>query len=433
MNRNILMLCYYYPPLTDVGSKRSIAFSKYFKKHGWNPFVLSVNNPDKGYCSIGNDRPPEGVTTEYSYSIINISKLIGRLNAALSKALRLININMKRNYFYQILCIPDYFWGWIPLTTIKGLRLIKRFKIDMIYVSCTPISSAVSGIMLKFLTGKPLILDFRDPFAVETVFSMFDVPQFRRKIDRHIQKYFLKHTDIFIVNNDETRGIYIQEYPEVKDKIFVIHNGFESGYMIEGKLEKYQKFTIVYTGDFYFWASKYKIFFEAIALLKQIGKINKDTFQFLFYGDGKDRIERIATDYGIDDLVIANSRIPYSYVLHIISESHLQLIRIVKPMISTKLFEGIPLNIPFLAIIPQGEVEEIIKAYSPSSYVITEESEEKVADAILDAILKYKNNEIMDNHVQEFLKRFSRENLTLKLMKIIEQNLNHKGVNIENN
>jgi len=28
----------YYPPLVDVGCKRSVAFSKYFKKHGWNPF-----------------------------------------------------------------------------------------------------------------------------------------------------------------------------------------------------------------------------------------------------------------------------------------------------------------------------------------------------------------------------------------------------------
>jgi hypothetical protein len=53
--KNILMLCYYYPPLTDVGSKRSVAFSKYFKKHGWNPCVLSVTNPDRAYCWVYPD------------------------------------------------------------------------------------------------------------------------------------------------------------------------------------------------------------------------------------------------------------------------------------------------------------------------------------------------------------------------------------------
>ena len=427
------MLCYYYPPLTDVGGKRSIAFSKYLKKNGWNPYIISIKNPDKGYCSIGNDKPPQGINIEYSYSIINLSKLIGRLNALLTRAFRLININIKRNYFYLIFCIPDLFWGWVPLTAIKGVRLIKRYNIDIIYVSCSPWSSAFTGIIIKIITGKPLILDYRDPYAIETAFLRFNVPMFRRKIDRNIQKYFLKHTDIFIVNNDEIRRIYFKEYPQAKEKIFAIHNGFESEFMIQKKAEKYPKFTIVYTGDFYFYALESKIFFEGIALLKQKGKINKDTFHFLFYGDGKDEIKRIAIDYGIEDVVMASSRIPYNAVLDVISKSHLQLLRIVKPMISTKLFEGIPLNIPFLATIPQGEAEEIIRKYSPSSYIVTEESSEKVADAILDAIKKYKYNQIQDNSVQEFLTRFSRENLTLKLIDIIEQNLNHRGPNIENN
>ena len=65
------MLCYYYPPLVDVGCKRSVAFSKYFKKHGWIPHVLSVKNPDRTFCSVGDDATPAGVHTEYSYSIIN--------------------------------------------------------------------------------------------------------------------------------------------------------------------------------------------------------------------------------------------------------------------------------------------------------------------------------------------------------------------------
>ncbi|HUK55075.1 MAG TPA: hypothetical protein VLY20_00255, partial [Nitrospiria bacterium] len=96
MNRNILMLCYYYPPLTDVGAKRSVSFSKYFKKFGWNPWVLSVKNPDRAYCSIGDDGPPPGIPTEYSYSIINLFRLIGRLNGVLLKALGLIRIDLKR-------------------------------------------------------------------------------------------------------------------------------------------------------------------------------------------------------------------------------------------------------------------------------------------------------------------------------------------------
>ena len=427
MNKNILMVCYYYPPLRDVGCKRSVAFSKYFKKHGWTPYVLSVKNPDKSYCALGNGRPREGVHTKYSYSLVNLTRVIGLTNSLLTRVLKLFGFTPKCNYIHTMFCIPDQFWGWIPLTTIKGKDLIRKTHIDLIYVSCTPMSSALIGVLLKLFTGKPLVIDFRDPFAIEYVFSILGVPEFRRRIDRSIQRFLLKMSDIFIVNNEETEEIYIKEYPEAKGKTFSVHNGFDSDFLIQTNGKKFAKFTVVYTGEFYWYALKSKFFFEALSLLKSAGKINSTNFQFIFHGEGNDEIERVARDNGIEDLVIASPRIPYKDVLNVLSKSHLQLLRIVKPMISTKLFEGIPLNVPFLATIPHGEVEGIIKEYSPSSYIVTEDSAAKVADAILDAMAKYKGNEIQDNRIREFLNSFSRENLTLKLMNIIEQKLDHQG------
>jgi glycosyltransferase involved in cell wall biosynthesis len=427
MNKNVLMVCYYYPPLRDVGCKRSVAFSKYFGKHGWTPHILSVKNPDKSYCALGNGKPYEDFHTTYSYSLINLTRFVGLTNSLLSKGLKLFGLTPKCNYVHNLLCIPDQFWGWIPLTTIKGVDLIRKTNIDLIYVSCTPISAAVIGVLLKKFTGKPLVIDFRDPFAIGYVFSILGVPEFRRRIDRGIQRFLFRVSDIFIVNNEETEEIYLKEYPEAKGKIFNVHNGFDSDFLIQTDRKKFDKFTIVYTGEFYWYALKSKVFFEALSLLKSNGKIDSTNFQFLFYGDGEDEIEKVAQDYEIEDIVIANSRIPYKDVLNVLSKSHLQLLRIVKPMISTKLFDGIPLNVPFLATIPQGEVERIIKEYSPSSYIVTEESAVKVADAILNAMTKYKRNEIQDNYIGEFLGSFSREKLTLKLMNIIEQNLDRQG------
>ena len=139
-------------------------------------------------------------------------------------------------------------------------------------------------------------------------------------------------------------------------------------------------------------------------------------------------VKRLSGKYGVEDLIAANSRIPYKDVLGVLSRSHLQLLRIVKPMISTKLFEGIALNIPFLATIPSGEAEEIIREYSPSSFIVTTRSPEDVACAISDAMSKYKDSLIEDNRVQEFLQRFSRESLTIKLMGIIENNILHSAL-----
>ena len=76
-----------------------------------------------------------------------------------------------------------------------------------------------------------------------------------------------------------------------------------------------------------------------------------------------------------------------------------------------------------MATIPTGEVADIINEFSPSSYVITEKSSEKVAEAIRDAMVKYEENQIQSNYVDKFLESFSRERLALKLMNVIDQSV----------
>ena len=303
--------------------------------------------------------------------------------------------------------MPDIFFGWIPHAVIVGMKIISKENIDLIYVSCSPWSSAIVGVILKELSGKKLIIDFRDPYAIEIPTRNKDMYPFglRKKVDRRIEDFVLKKSDIVILNTEETRALYIEQYPHIRNKAFTVHNGFEAKFLPKNSNhKKFDKFTVIYTGEFYFYASEGDAFFKAIGKLKDSNEIDRDNFQFLFYGDGGKKIQQLSRKYDVEDLVKVSKRIPYEELLNTLKRSHLQLLRIVKPAISTKLFEGITLNIPFLATIPTGEVQNIIKNYSPSSYIINDESHEKVAEAILDAREKYKNKEIRDNHVSEFLK-----------------------------
>jgi glycosyltransferase involved in cell wall biosynthesis len=429
---NVLMMCYYYPPINDVGSKRSVAFSKYFKKHGWQPYVLSVKNPDKTYCSVGKDLPPNGVHTEYCYSVINYRWLLGKLNGALAKILKLIQFDIPRNYFYDLVCYPDHFLGWIPLATIRGARMIKEYKIDFIYVSCSPFSAALAGVFLKKIMKKPLVLDFRDPLNVG-ISTYINVSKLRRNINRWFEKLFIKYVDILFVTSDETRQEYVKIYPRIKERIFTVHNGFDPVFSQCELKKKYDRFSVVYTGQFYTYMPNHQkytdMFFRALAYLKLQGDISNENFQFQFFGDEYEYVEDLSEKYDVKDLVIAKSRVPYQKILEHISRSHLMLLRIVKLMISTKLYEGIPLNTPFLATIPHGEVEDIIRIYSPGSIILTEDNSYKdVANSIKDAIEKYKNGKMQNNLVEEFLIKFRRENLAIKLMNIVEKNLKQKDL-----
>ena len=429
MKKNILMICYYYPPLLDVGCKRSVAFSKYWKKAGWEPHVLSVKNPDKTYCSLCDDRPPKGVDVIYTYSLFNIYKFLGKVNGLLSRILGLVGIKLQHNYFYDVFCVPDLFIGWVLPAIISGLRIIKRKKIDIIYVSCTPFSAGIIGWCLKKMTGKPLVIDYRDPYGLDIskYQKAFKPVWFRKPIDRWIAGTILKCCDLFTVTTEETKELYVEQFPCVRDKIHTVYNGFDH-HLLDGieEQEKFFKFTIIYTGNFYY-DIEFDYFFEGLGLLKKKGKINADNFQFLFYGGRVERIQDALMHYDVVDLVQIKSRIPYAEVLKEIKRSHLQLLRIAKPMISTKLFEGIALNIPFLATVPAGEVEGIVRKYSPCSYVVSDNSAKSLSHCVGNAMILHEND-FRSNKIESFLNSFSRENLSLKILKLFASLSEHQEI-----
>jgi len=417
------MICYYYPPLTDVGVRRSVRFSTHFRENGWEPYVLSVKNPDREYCDISNDEPPSGIPVRYTYSLINLSRGIGKLNGFLTRLARLFGVELKGNFFSDMLCIPDGFWGWIPITTIESVRLVKCLGLEYIYATCSPFSSAVIGVLTKKITGIPLILDFRDPFALGSP-AYLRRARLRRMIDRVIERHLLANADLFVVTTDETRQNYVEKYPEVSGKTIAIHNGIDKSTLCRSNPDKFDKFTIIYTGQFYLYADRLKqytdLFFRALRSLRDDGKINSHNFQFLYYGDDLDQMCEIAHSYEVDDIVCLKERIPHRTVLREISRSHLLLLRILKPMMSTKLFEGIALDVPILATIPEGEARDLIEEYSQSSYVVGGDSSNKVAEAIEDAIGKYRDCSVIRNDVDRFLEEYSSENLARRLIGAID-------------
>ncbi len=423
-SRKILMICYYFPPITDVGSLRSMHFAKYFNDYGWKPLVLTVSNPDRTYCAVGNEFPPEGVPVEYSPAMINPYKILGKIHGLATRIFNKFRFEPLRNHLYDLLCIPDLFWGWIPITTMRAIDMARRYDVDSIYVSCTPFSSAIIGALVKLKTKKTLVLDFRDPYALKERAEIFDVPSYRSKVDRRIERWLLRVADALVLTTEETRSGYTRQYPQFREKMHTVYNGFDMSDVPVIASDKYDKFTIIYTGDFYFYTKKNRLFaeafFEGISILMERGAISPDNFQFIFYGDGVSEIERLANRYGVSDFVHASARIGRKDVIAAIKRSHFSLLRIVAPMISTKLFEGIALDTPFIATIPKGEAERIIRTYSPGSSIVTEPSAEAVAASIASGMEAYRNGDITKNDINGFSEKFSRERGAQNMMKVID-------------
>jgi len=421
MNKEkILMVCYYYPPLKDVGVKRSVAFSEYLSSY--TPVVLTVSNPDRLYCSVGDPLLENTVEVHRARNMFNCTAIVGKLDAVIEKLCEFIfrKKKLKYRYAYNFLCIPDHFVFWVPAAFYNARKIIKKNKIKIIYISCTPHSAALIGVLLKLMYGDKvkLIVDYRDPFYISDFALM--IPGFRRGINKWFQKLILEKSDRVIFTTNSILDVYIDEYPTYYKKYCVIQNGVDvKGVKVVSSPQKYSKFTLIYAGNFYLDSLSYDGLFAAISSLKKKGIIAEENFCFRFYGEEFKEIQCLAERNNLDDLVVARERVGFESIVNILQRSHAQLLRIYAPMLSTKLFEGIYLNTPFLAQTESLESIEIIRKYSPNSEIVGFDDSAEIEKGLYLLIIKQRQGGGSDNDISDFLCKFSREALTKKLESII--------------
>jgi glycosyltransferase involved in cell wall biosynthesis len=427
--KKILMISYYYPPLADVGALRALGFSRYLPEYGWEPYVLSVKNPDKHSCIPGKDKAPDGVKVHYTRSIMHLSWISGKINGLASRILKLFGARLTNSAIRDLICMPDEYIGWIPLTVLKGLSLIRKEKIDVIYVTCKPFSSALIGALLKSLTGKPLVLDFRDPVFPDYALSPNEYyrtfPTFR--LIGRIEEKVLRRADKLLLTTEDTRELYHSFFPFMKNRTAVIYNGFFEE-LVPNTETPFEKFTIVYSGNFYSALIPPDPFFKAMQALLQKKPEMKDRMEFVYIGSREPWLETMTDRYGLQDVVRIVGRVSRPQSIAYIGNASLLLIRIVQGKISTKLFEGLAAGVPLLALVHQGEVARIIQKYSLSSYyIVTPDNAADIESALLDGYEKWKTGRLARGKNRQFYDDFNKKKLTSDCASVINTLVQEKS------
>src|SRR5262249_53868237 len=131
---------------------------------------------------------------------------------------------------------PDAFAGWIPFAVIQGWRLARKWRPRVIYASGPPFSVVCAAGVLCRLLAIPLVADFRDPWTLDAsdpigmLSGKFSARQTVRRVKllRKLEKWILAHSAAVLFTSDETRKLYVRQYPGVEGKSFVIYNGADS-------------------------------------------------------------------------------------------------------------------------------------------------------------------------------------------------------------
>ncbi len=305
----VLMVAFHYPPCAQSsGIHRTLKFSRYLPKTGWNPIVLSAH--PRAYESRSDDQLhdiPSDVPVTRAFALDT------------SRSLSL------RGFYPRWLALPDRFISWWLGAVPAGLRLIRRYRPDAIW-STYPIATAhLIGLTLHRLTGIPWVADFRDSMVEES----YPRDRVQRRMFMWIERQAVNNAARLVFTAGSTRRMYLERYPSLPaERCLLIPNGYDEEDFAD--LSRTSRATdgverplqLVHTGVIYPEERDPTAFFAALGRLKRDGRIDAKRVRINLRASGfDDRYASVLRQLGIDDIVQLTPHLPYRQTLQECVES----------------------------------------------------------------------------------------------------------------
>ena len=410
MLKNILVISYYWPPSGGPGVQRVLKFSKYLKKLGWEPIVLTAKDGDfpvKDH-SLNDDAK---TTQAYFVKSISLHKLYSwiagkkttptyQLSSSSEDSIIVKFIRWIRNN----LIVPDGRIGWYPNAVKKGSDIIKQNNIRVIFSSAPPYTVHLIARTLSKKHELPWVADFRDPWTDR----FYNYENKRLWLTKLIDSYLERK-----VINDATAlttvSKTISEY--YKKTFYVIHNGYdEEDFSLVNKTEN-NNVVISYIGTMT-KSQNPLMFFESIYELN----LKEKKYQIDLIGNIHPDIKYYIEAKKYDNFIKIKPYIPHKDAIKKMCESDFLLLVIPnteknKGIVTGKLFEYIRSMRKIIMIGPPKSDAAKIIAQTNSGRCFDYSEKNKINQFLLKTNLPCSNN----------YQQYSRENLTKILSHLIER------------
>ena len=366
------MIAFHYPPCRgSSGLQRTLSFTRYLPAHGWSPIVLSAVS--SAYADRGPDQLADIPAT------VPVKRALS-LDSARHLAFR--------GRYFSWMSLPDRWISWYLGAVPAGLRLIRRYRPDVIW-STYPLATAhLIGLTLHRLTGIPWVADFRDPMTEVDAITGQDYPENRqlRRARRWIENHTVHACSRAVFVTPGSLQIHAERYADVPPSRWaVVSNGFDDQIFVgvEGvrQNENRRQVILLHSGVLYPTPDRDpSALFAAIAKLRSSQKLSSADLKVILRASGHDeRYRKQINEHGIQDIVFLEPSIGYREALaEMLSVDGLLIFQGYpsNPAIPAKLYEYLRARRPILAMVDlKGDTARTLRQAGVGRIVPLESSE----------------------------------------------------------
>lgn len=426
--KKVLLITYDFPPARTSGIYRPVKFVKHLRRFGWEPIVLTSKNP---YVVMYDETLladlPENIRVERAFSpdLMRFSARVHQLlfgkaqgsprvqssNLALSGSPNGGVHSRKKSWVKRKILsplnrfivnwthLPDSKVPWVPFALWKALRIIKSEKPDVIITTSAPPNVQLIGLLLRFFSRRPWVVDLRDNWVVG--YSQNYGSSLRVRVDMWLMKQVLKRADAVVTMCDGNRDDIRAAFPDLPLCRFrTITNGFDQDdfFGIESKYmpQRAGKLRLLHVGTLYRGTAG--CFFEGLAdLLKNKWEIRNDIevdFIGTLCGDYPDRISEL----GLSDVVQMHDFRTHPEIIKAMLEADALLLfmgveKIMNQQFPGKFFEYLKAERPILAFGREGEIARAMSECR-SGYLFPPDDVEAIKSGLSDIWQRKMNNKL---------------------------------------
>jgi glycosyltransferase involved in cell wall biosynthesis len=390
MPGRVLCVAYYFPPTGGVGVQRLLKFATYLPRWGWQPVVVAPGDPAYGLRdqslmaavpadlevhrtrSLEPAKLPEAVRGLFRRRSTASAAVVSDVAAGPSgrsfpaRAARRLSAAWRG--FWAAALYPDSSVAWLPFGVLAAWRANRRRQVDVVYSSALPISTHLIGRYAAWLTKKPWVADFRDPWMGNPLGN--PPGRLRGWLQRRTERGIVRRADRVVFATQALRDMYSARYPDLSGKFVFIPNGYDRADLAGLRPEPYEPghFHLLFAGSLY-RSEELAVFLTGLERLVARRPDLRDRLRVHFLGRVNEGNRAVADEFSAPDrlggVVRFESFLPRPQALARIAgaDALLQLMPDTpgaEIFVGGKLLEYLAFDKPVLGVMPPGEGRRLI-------------------------------------------------------------------------